>query len=74
MKCKLALANKLICVKDLVNENGTAFTKEGDIWENTYYGYGTMNTILLVRMNKNGIPVRLTIHYDLLMEHFEEYK
>ena len=29
MKCKLVLANKLICVKDLVNENGAVLSKKG---------------------------------------------
>lgn len=72
MKCKLALVDKLICVKDLVNENGAVFSKEGDIWENTYYG--TVNTSRLIRMRENGIPEWLTIPHDLLMEHFEEYK
>lgn len=72
MDSKLALVNKLICIKDLMNEKGVVFSKRDDIWNNTYYG--TLNTVRLVRMRKNGIPEWLTIPHDLLLEHFEEYK
>lgn len=72
MVSKLALVDKVICIKDLVNEKGVIFSKEGTVWDNTFYG--TTKTVRLVRKMENGIPEWLTVTHDLLMKHFEEYK
>lgn len=72
MKSKLALVDKVICVKTLTNEKGVVFSEEGVIWENTFYC--TPTSVRLVRKRDNGIPEWLTVSHNLLEEHFEEYK
>lgn len=71
MNINLLIANKVICTKDLVEENGVVLSKKGDVWENTLYG--TTKSVRLVREMKNGTPEWLEVSHDSLMEHFEEY-
>ena len=54
MKSKLALANKLICIKTLANEKGVVFSEEGAVWENTFYC--TPTSVRLIRKRDDGIP------------------
>lgn len=68
----ILLADKVICTKDLFTEKGVIVSRQGDIWDNTYYG--TTKTVRLMRKRPNGIPEWLTVPHDLLKKHFEEYK
>lgn len=72
MKSKLALVDKLICTKALINEKGVVFSEEGVVWENTLYC--TPTSVRLVRKRDDGIPRWPTVSHDLLDKHFEEYK
>ena len=72
MKSKLALVDKVICVKTLTNEKGVVFSEEGAVWENTFYC--TPTSVSLTRKRDNGIPEWLTVSHDLLDKHFEEYE
>ena len=69
MKSNILFANKIFCTLDLCNEKGIPFTQKGVIWE--YTGYGTLNSVRLIRMRDNGIPEWLTVPHDLLEKHFE---
>ena len=70
MKCKLALVDKVICVKTLTNEKGVVFSEKGTFWSNAYYC--TLTSVRLIRKRDDGIPEWLTVSHDLLDKHFEE--
>ena len=72
MKCKLALVEKVICVKTLTNEKGVVFSEKGTCWSNAYYC--TLTSVRLIRKRDDGIPEWLTVSHDLLDKHFEEYE
>ena len=72
MKCKLALVDKVICIKTLANEKGVVFTEKGTFWSNAYYC--TLTSVRLIRKRDDGVPEWLTVSHDLLDKHFEEYE